>query len=125
MEEEFDYTKITTLEQVCERMGVIGMPEMSNILESLRKPLLDTYVVMLIIACINNGWKRDFTRTDVRNYYLFFAVLPSGSGFSCSYADFDCVDTYAGSRLYIESDEKARHILNHFPKEFENYHLDR
>ena len=121
-EPEFDFTKITTLEGVCKRMGVVGLPTITNALESLMKPMIDGYIVMLIIACMNNGWLPDFTKGNPK-YYLYFWVRSDGSGFSDSYYHYATTGTRAGSRLYIENEEKARHILKYFEKYFENYYL--
>jgi hypothetical protein len=125
VDEKFDFTKITTLENVLERAGISDLPDMSNIFEPLRKPLVETFIVMLIIHVINNGWLPDFTNLKAPRYYLYFWVRSDGSGFSRSGYDYGVAFAYVGSRLYIESEEKARHILKHFEKEFENYHLSK
>ncbi|MEI7829341.1 MAG: hypothetical protein WCI31_06210 [Prolixibacteraceae bacterium] len=125
VDEKFDFTKIKTLEQVLERVGITELPDMSIVIEPLRKPLMETYIVMLIIYVINNGWLADFKNQNQRKYRLYFWVRSDGSGFSDSFYDYVCACTDAGSRLYIESEEKARHILKHFEKEFENYHLSK
>jgi hypothetical protein len=124
VDEKFDFTKITTLENVLKRAGISDLPDMSNIFEPLRKPLMETFIVMLIIHTINNGWLPDFTKPSPK-YYLYFWVRSDGSGFSRSGYGYVYANSDVGSRLYIESEEKARHILKYFEKEFENYHLSK
>jgi len=77
----------------------------------------------LIVQCLNEGWKPDFTDEQEYKYYPWFEVNPAGS----AYAHSTHVPSYAlatiGSRLCFKSRELALYAGKTFEKIYTDYLL--
>lgn len=77
----------------------------------------------IIAKAINQGWVPDMGNTNQYKYYPWFAVLPSGSGFSNSAYFFTSAVTSVGSRLCYETAEKAKYAGTQFIEIYKKYLL--
>jgi hypothetical protein len=68
----------------------------------------------IIIQAINEGWKPNWNDSNERKWYPYFTARPSGFGFSNSTYDYWHTGTHCGSRLCIETKEKAEYIGKQF-----------
>jgi hypothetical protein len=123
--ESFDYESIRTFEDACRHLNVDpnALPDVSNLPEEVRKPIVAHYKLIIIFKAINNGWTPDWSDDDQYKYFPWFWVLSSGFGFS--YSDYYCTDTAAGvgSRLCTDSREKAMYIAKQFEAEYRDFLL--
>ncbi len=115
-DKKFDYKTIKTFEDACAKLSIdpTNLPDVSMILEELRKPIIAAYKLMIIYKAINNGWIPDWNNWNQNKYYPWFRVLSSGFGFSGS---------FFGSRLCTDTSEKAEYMATQFEKEYIDYML--
>ena len=83
---KFDYKKIKTFEDACEKLGIdpTKLPELTLLSDEFVKPIVAYYKLLIIYKAINNGWKPDWSNWDQYKYYPWYRVLSSGFGFSLS-----------------------------------------
>jgi hypothetical protein len=122
---KFDYTKIKSFEDACKHLGLdpAKLPDVSDIPEEFKKPIIAGFKLMIIYKAINNGWKPDWSNYDQGKYYPWFDVLSSGFGFSYALYYCDHTHTYVGSRLCTDTSEKALYIGKQFEAEYKDYFL--
>jgi hypothetical protein len=122
---EFDYKSIKTFEDACKHLAIdqAGLPDMSNVPEEFRKPLIAGYKLMIVYKAINNGWRPDWSNWNQLKYFPWYRVLSSGFGFSGT--DFSCDYTVStvGSRLCTDTSEKALYIASQFEDLYKDYFL--
>lgn len=75
----------------------------------------------IISLALNEGKRMDYSNTKVYKYYPYFYAAGSGSGFSCGDYDCDGVDSHVGSRLCVDTSEKAAYMGKQFIKTFDRY----
>jgi hypothetical protein len=121
----FDYTKIKTFEDAYKHLGLdpAKLPDVSDIPEEFRKPVIAGFKLMIIYQAINNGWKPDWSNYSQGKYYLWFEILSSGFGFSCTSYLYDGTRTTVSSRLCTDTSEKALYIGKQFEAEYKDYFL--
>lgn len=113
------WQEITSFELACEVEGVDPVKFVKDLEEKGDTPDEIGYKKLkLIIRVINGGWKPDFNNSNQKKWYPWFNAQ---NGFSHSYTL--CADTYAslGSRLVVESHEKAIHMGTHFLNEYKSF----
>jgi hypothetical protein len=122
---EFDFRSIKTFEDACakENIDPQQLPDVSMIPEEMKKHVVAYYKLLVIYKAINNGWKPDWSDWDQYKYYPWFEVLSSGFGFSRSYDGCDGTGTAVGSRLCVDTSEKAMYIAVQFESEYRDFLL--
>lgn len=68
----------------------------------------------LIISVINEKWIPDWANQSQRKWYPWFEARPGGFGFSLSYFDGWYTGTSCGSRLCLQTEEKAEYVGRQF-----------
>jgi len=77
----------------------------------------------LIVQCLNEGWKPDFTDEQEYKYYPWFEVNPPGSACASSYYAPSNTHAPIGSRLCFKSRELALYAGKTFEKIYTDYLL--
>lgn len=125
-----NFKNIKSFSDACKALGLSEdkLPEVSMLPEKHQKSIIAFYKLVTIIEAINNGWTPDWSDDDQWKYYAWFGVEAdesnrSGSGFS--YSDFNISDTYTfvGSRLCVDSREKALYLGEQFADLYKDYLL--
>jgi hypothetical protein len=112
---KFDYKTIKSFEDACKKLDISSqLPDLSNISEEFRNPVIAGYKLMIIYKAINNGWKPDWGNRSQYKYYPWFWVLSSGFGFSASHYGRTHSFTTVGSRLCFETKEKSDFAAEQF-----------
>ena len=75
----------------------------------------------VIVMAINEGWEPDFNDMNQRKWFPYF-TRSSGFGFSTSDYYFALSYSLVGSRLYLETEEKAIYVANQFLNIYEEYY---
>ncbi len=123
-EPKFDFRSIKTFEDACHKIRVTpAIPSLLNGCQELIKATVAAYKLMVIFQAINDGWMPDWKNTNQAKCFPWFQVLPSGSGFSGSYAVNFCEDTDVGSRLCTDTLDKCRYIAEQFEAEYKEFFL--
>jgi hypothetical protein len=121
---KFDYKTIKSFEDACKKLDISSqLPDLSNISEEFRNPVIAGYKLMIIYKAINNGWKPDWGNRSQYKYYPWFWVLSSGFGFSDSGCRITYTFTTVGSRLCTDTSDKAIYIAKQFEAEYKDYLL--
>jgi hypothetical protein len=102
--------KINSFASACTKLGVDinQLPEVGNLPETERKPLIAHYKLMIIAKALNEGWAPDWKNTDERKWFPYFDMdhdSTSGFGFSLSFYVSWYSNTDCGSRLCFKSEE--------------------
>lgn len=128
----FDYRTIETIEDAFKRkeipfQSVKEFEEFlneSSIPERFREPLLAVYQLFVGYEAVNDDWKADFTKNDLK-YFPWARVNSSGSGFGFSYSYCGCGNTRTdvGSRLCAKESNRAKHVFEKFNKLFVKFWL--
>lgn len=111
MNKKFDFRTIKTFEDACRKAGVSPKSLFT------KKDTIDEMAykkLKLIIAVINEGWKPDWKNTSEYKWHPWFSVRPGGFGFSDSFCDYWCTDAHCGSRLCLQTEEKADFVGKQF-----------
>jgi len=121
----FDYKTIKTFEDACKKLGIdpSKLPDVSNLLEEVAKPIIAYYKLLIIYKAINNGWMPNWDNSNQLKYYPWYWVLSSGFGFSHSTYGFTLASPVVGSRLCTDISDKALHIAKQFEAEYRDYLL--
>jgi len=124
-EEKFDYTTIKSFEDACKHLGLdpAKLPDVSDIPEEFRKPIIAGFKLMIIYKAINNRWKPNWNKLNQGKYYPWFEVLSSGFGFSNTSYSYANSSSTVGSRLCTDTLEKALYIGKQFEAEYKDYFL--
>jgi len=95
------------------------------ILPEFRKSIINMYKLYIIYKAINNGWIANYSNNNQTKYFPWYRVLPSGSGFDFSDANytFDFSVTDVGVRLCTDTREKALYIAETFGEEYREIFL--
>ena len=110
-----DFKSIKTFSDACEAFGITEEEfEKHWSTADLAKDTLAYEKLKVIANAINAGWTPDWSNTNQPKYYPYFAVLPSGSGFSYSLTYNYYGATIVGSRLCFETSEKAEYAARQF-----------
>ena len=122
---EFNYKNIKSFEDACEVLGydAKNLPDVSHLAIEFAKPIIAYYKLVVIIKAINNGWTPDWANSNQYKYYTWFYVLSSGSGFSDTGYCYTYSCTVVGSRLCVDSKDKALYIAEQFKDLYEDYLL--
>ncbi len=107
-----DFTDIKTLEDA--RIATGHSAAYVKMLDPESQDEWAYRMLKMVVKAINGDWTPDWSNTDQPKYYPYFAVLPSGSGFSGSVTDDFYEDTLVGSRLCFENQAKVNHAIKHF-----------
>ena len=106
---DFDYKTIKTYEDAVKARKV----DDDDIIYPTDRPHIVTYKkICHIIKVINNGWVPNWSDSNQRKYFPWFAVSPSGSGFSVSACDYHSSNSSVGSRLLTDTSEKASYLAS-------------
>jgi len=111
MKTKFDFKSIKSFEDACREANVSPerlFNENDTMDERAYKKL------KLIIRVINEGWKPNWDNTSERKWYPWFIARPGGFGFSYSYDDNWLASTDCGSRLCLQTEEKADYVGKQF-----------
>ena len=117
---EFNYKNIKSFEDACEVLEINPNDVFSKI---DTKDEIAYKKLKIIIKAINNGWTPDWANSNQYKYYTWFYVLSSGSGFSDTHCNCTLTITYVGSRLCVDSKDKALYIAEQFKDLYEDYLL--
>lgn len=122
---EFNYKDIKSFEDACNFLGydAKNLPDVSHLPTEFAKPIIAYYKLVVIIKAINNGWTPDWSNSNQYKYYPWFYVLSSGSGFSDAHCLFTNADANVGSRLCVDSKDKAQYLAEQFEDLYEDYLL--
>ncbi len=105
--------RIKTFEDACNELG-ISNDSCRPIFDEDEDPDEIAYKKLkVIIAAVNEGWKPDWTDTNQKKWYPWFA-LSSGFGFSHSYYHDTYAYTAVGSRLCFPSQELSDYVATQF-----------
>ncbi len=122
---DVDYRSLDSFEALCAARGIDPeqLPDVSNIPEEFRGPLLSAYRLMVGVAAVMGGKKVDFTDSDTIKYFPWVRVNSSGSGFGFSYSSsiFDARYSYAGSRLCTDDPAKTEHVFNVLNEDYKKW----
>ena len=125
-----NYQDIKSFSDACKALGISeeNLPEVSMLPEKHQKSITAFYKLMIIIEAINNGWTPDWSNVNQWKYYAWFEVKatkknPSGSGFSSSGYFYSRYSTTVGSRLCVDSSEKAMYLGEQFADLYKDYLL--
>jgi hypothetical protein len=129
---EFDYRTIQTIKDAFKRkevpfQSVNELKEFfkgSTIPERFWEPLLAVYQLFVGYEAINDDWKADFTKPDLK-YWPWARVNSAGSGFDFSVSDCGCINsgTDVGSRLCSNDSSKAKHAFERFNEQYKKFWL--
>ena len=117
---EFNYKNIKSFEDACEVLEINPNDVFSKI---DTKDEIAYKKLKIIIKAINNGWTPDWANSNQYKYYTWFYVLSSGSGFSDTVYCYTYSCTVVGSRLCVDSKDKALYIAEQFKDLYEDYLL--
>ena len=117
---EFNYKNIKSFEDACEVLEINPNDVFSKI---DTKDEIAYKKLKIIIKAINNGWTPDWANSNQYKYYTWFYVLSSGSGFSDTYFNYSLTNSNVGSRLCVDSKDKALYIAEQFKDLYEDYLL--
>ena len=117
---EFNYKNIKSFEDACEVLEINPNDVFSKI---DTKDEIAYKKLKIIIKAINNGWTPDWANSNQYKYYTWFYVLSSGSGFSDTFCGCTNAATHVGSRLCVDSKDKALYIAEQFKDLYEDYLL--
>ena len=127
---EFDYKTIKSFEDACKKEGINPekIPDVSMLPEEMQKALISVYKLFVVFKAIKNGWEPDWTNWDQYKYFPWFEVnaseeVPSGFGFSASDFVYSLSVTTLGSRLCIDTREKALYIASQFEDLYKDFLL--
>lgn len=125
-----NFKNIKSFSDACKVLGLSEetLPEVSMLPEKHRKSIIAFYKLVTIIEAINNGWAPNWNDDAQWKYYAYFGVEaseenPSGSGFSFSYYHISSYGTIVGSRLCVDSREKAEYLGEQFQDLYKDYLL--
>jgi len=103
------FTDIKSFEDACEELGISTAQFYGT-----ETPDETAYKKLkIVIKAINQGWIPDWSNKNERKWWPYF-IMSSGFGFSDSFYRCDASDTFIGSRLCFESEEKATYTAKHF-----------
>ena len=117
---EFNYKNIKSFEDACEVLEINPNDVFSKI---DTKDEIAYKKLKIIIKAINNGWTPDWANSNQYKYYTWFYVLSSGSGFSDTNFNYTLTNSNVGSRLCVDSKDKALYIAEQFKDLYEDYLL--
>lgn len=125
MDQEFDYKTIKTFEDACKKLGLDPerLPELSNIPDEFKKPILAAFKLIIVYKAINNGWIPEWGNFNQWKYYPRYRVLSSGFGFSFTIYNCDGTNTTVGSHLCTDDSDKALYIAKQFKDLYKDYFL--
>lgn len=129
---EFDYMDIQSIEDAFKRkeipfQSVKEFEEFlkgSTIPERFWEPLLAIYQLFVGYEAINNDWKADFTKPDLK-YWPWGQVNSAGSGFdfSDSVYYYEHTHTNVGSRLCAKDSSRAKYAFEKFNEQYKKFWL--
>ena len=129
-EQKFDFRSIKTYEDACKKLNIDPekLPDVSMIPEEHRESIINAYKLFIIHQAINDGWKPNWNDSDEEKWFPWMEVKadeerPSGSGFSVTFTYCGCTLSYVGSRLCVDSEEKAQYIADTFQEEYKKFWL--
>lgn len=120
-----DYTVLTSVEDCYKSLNIelTQIPDVSNIPEKYRAPLLAIYNKMIVFDAINGDDKPDHANHSTLKYEPWVRVNSSGVSFGTSYYVFTFAATVAGFRLCTHSSEKTLHAISILEKEMKTWYL--
>jgi hypothetical protein len=125
-----NFKDIKSFSDACKVLGLSEetLPEVSMLPEKHRKSIIAFYKLVTIIEAINNGWTPNWNDENQWKYYPWLGVEaseenPSGSGFSYSNFNYSVSYTKVGSRLCVDSREKANYLGEQFQDLYKDYLL--
>jgi hypothetical protein len=117
-ETEFNFRELNTFAKICIADGTTE--EKFNKKWPIDKFSLDTIGYeknKMIYRVINHGWIADYKDRTQKKWYAISYVSASGVGFVNSGTYCAHAHTDVGVRLYAQSQEKLRFIIEYFEKE--------
>lgn len=114
-------SKITTVEEAFKARGLNpeALPDVSGFPEYLQKYILNHFKLLIVIEAVNEGWIPNWNDHNQTKYFPWFEVEankenPSGVGFSDTFCAIWTSDSSVGSRLCLETREKALYVAEQF-----------
>ena len=121
----FDYKKILTFENACEKMNLdpLKLPDVSSLQARYRKSVVACYKLRIIFEAVNNGWIPDWENRNQGKFFPWFVILPSGISFTSVHSGTDFTHTSSGALFCTNTKMKAIYIGIQFKKEYQEYLL--
>ena len=110
----FDWRSIKTFDDACRAKGTTEEEFNRKWKDILPVDTFNYEKIKLIIGVINAEWKPDWTNTSEYKWYPWFTARPGGFGFSDSDYAYWYAGTHCGSRLCLQSEEKADYVGKQF-----------
>ncbi len=119
--EKREYEKLNTFDDCCRACDTTEEDFKKKFIPlGLSPDALNLEALGIINKAINGpGWKANHADHNQQKHFPIFAASSSGFGFSFSYYDCGNTNTYVGSRLCLESGEKAVYSGTKFIKFWE------
>lgn len=122
--DEDNYKIIKSFEDACKKfkLNPKDLPDVSNLPEQFKKPVIAAYKLMIIYKAINGKWEADWKKPksneEYKSKYLpCFSMydFESSSALSIGIGRF----SFMGNHLCTSTKEKSEYIGKQFKKEFE------
>jgi hypothetical protein len=124
------YKNIKSFESACKALNLDpkSLPEVKNVPKKHQQAIIAHYKLITIVEAVNEGWSPNWNDSDEYKYYPWFKVTAtkkskSGSGLVYGRYDCFCADSIVGSRLCLQTREKAEYVAKKFKKLYEQYFL--
>jgi hypothetical protein len=119
--ESFDFRSIKTIEDACKATGTD--PESIN-LPGVPDYVLAFWQLTIIVQAINNDETfPDWSNKSQVKWFPWFFILPSGSGFSGSFAYAGYGNAYVGSPLCFNSEKACDYAVEQFEEIYKRYFI--
>lgn len=115
--------RIKTFDDVLEDQGRTR-EDFDNSCKGLSSDEIGYRKCKLIVKCLNEGWRPDFTDSSQPKYFPWFKLgSSSGAGFSYDDCDHWHSFSHCGSRLCFKTSELAKYAGRQFLNEWKQYSL--
>lgn len=106
--------RIKTFDDACREAGTTEEEFNKRWKKILPNDTFNYEKLKLIISVINEKWLPDWANHNQRKWYPWFTARPGGFGFSFSLCDLWLTFTVCGSRLCLQTEEKADYVGRKF-----------
>jgi len=114
--------RIKTFEDVLEELNLSSI-DFKVVCQHLKIDEVAYRKLRLIVQCLNEGWKPDFTDKNQEKYYPWFEVNDAGSAYALSSNAPSRANATVGSHLCFKSRELALYAGKTFDKIYTDYLL--
>lgn len=120
--------RVKSYEDACAIAGItpITLEQFSFLPEDQQKAMFGLHKITTVINTLNGGWKPDWNNSNEWKYYPWFLMRDQagetpGSGFSSYGCDYDCTCSTVGSRLCLDTSEKAEYVAEIMLQEYKDF----